>query len=211
MKNNSTKLNTMVKISFLSAAAMVLMTIDFPLPIFPAFLKIDLSDIPALVGAFTLGPVSGVIIEFIKVFLYAFIKGTSTALVGETANFLVGGSMVLVAGLIHERTRSKKGAVYGLVAGSITMTVVAALANYFFMIPAYIKFMGLTLDMIVGMGTAVNSNITDLTSLVVWGITPFNLFKCFLVSTVTVVLYSKIVPILSKESADKSKEIHQGI
>ena len=87
MKNNSTKLNTMVKISFLSAAAMVLMAIDFPLPIFPAFLKIDLSDIPALVGAFTLGPVSGVIIEFIKVFLYAFIKGTSTALVGETANF----------------------------------------------------------------------------------------------------------------------------
>ena len=77
MANNSIKLNKMVKISFLAAVAVVLMAIDFPLPIFPAFLKIDLSDVPAIVGAFTLGPVAGVVVEFIKVFLYACLLYTS--------------------------------------------------------------------------------------------------------------------------------------
>ena len=205
MVNNSIKLNKMVKISFLAAVAVVLMTIDFPLPIFPAFLKIDLSDVPAIVGAFTLGPLSGVIVEFIKVFLYALIKGTSTAMVGEVANFLVGGSLVLVTGLIYQKGKTRKSAIIGLFAGSITMTIVAAIANYYFMLPAYVKFMGMTMEQIVSMGTVVNSSIVDPFTLVLLGITPFNLFKCLLVSVVTMVLFNKVIPILSHLKDESAK------
>lgn len=205
MSNNHIKLNKMVKISFLSAVAVVLMAIDFPLPIFPAFLKIDLSDVPALIGAFVLGPASGVVVEFIKIFLYALIKGTSTAMVGETANFLVGGSLVLVTGIIYKKSNTRKSALIGLIAGSVTMTIVAAFANYYFMLPAYVKFMGMTMEQIVSMGTVVNSKIVDPFTLVLLGITPFNLFKCLLVSMVTMVLFNKVIPVLSS-AMDESKK-----
>jgi len=124
---NDSRLNKQIRIALLSGIAFVLMYFDFPLPIFPVFLKIDLSDIPALIGAFALGPVAGVVIELIKNILYTLIKGSSSMLIGEFANFAIGATWVFVAGFIYNRNRTFKTAIIGLVSSVLAMTVMAVL------------------------------------------------------------------------------------
>ena len=129
--------NKMIKISLLSALAIILMYFDFP--IIPAFswLKIDLSDVPAFIGAFGFGPIAGVLIELIKNLLIPLIKGSQTGFVGETANFLIGVSLILPASFIYHRNKSKKNAILGMVVGAICMEVVGIVANVYFLLPAY--------------------------------------------------------------------------
>lgn len=210
MKNQSVQTNkrlgTLIKISFLSAMAFLLMLIDLPLPIFPAFLKIDLSDLPALVGAFALGPVAGVAIEFLKNILIVLIKGSATAMVGEVANFFIGSILVFVSGYIYIKRNTRKNAIIGLVLGTMFMTIAASVINYLVLIPVYSKAFGMPLESIIGMGTAINSNITDLSTLIVWAIIPFNLIKGFIVSFVTVAIYKKISVILKTGINETTKK-----
>ena len=132
MNNKTSKL---IKISLLSAIALVLMYFDFPvIPIFP-WLKIDLSDIPALLGTFGFGPLVGVVIEIIKNLLYFFIKGSSID--GILANFIVGTALVLPAGLIYHKNKGKKTAILGMVIGTIVMEVAGILANIYILLPLY--------------------------------------------------------------------------
>lgn len=204
--NKSKQLDKLVKISLLSAMAFILMLIELPIPIFPAFLKIDLSDLPALVGAFALGPIAGVVVEGLKVLLNLVFHGTTTAGVGELANFLIGASFVFTAGIIYKRNRTKGNAIKGLIAGTLIMTVIGAVINYTFLIPVYATAFHVPLNVIIGMGTKVNSNITDLKTLVLFAIVPFNLIKGAAVSFVTAVIYKKISVILTNEVvADKKK------
>lgn len=186
---------TLVKISILSVMAFILMVMDFPLPIFPGFLKIDLSDIPALIGAFALGPVAGALIELLKVTLY-FLKGSSTNGVGEIANFIVGASFVVPAGIIYKLKKDRKHAIIGVIVGTIMMSIAGVLANLYILIPFYSKVMNFPVEAIVGMGTAVNSRIVDLKTLIIYGITPFNLFKGTVIGVMTMVIYKKISPLL---------------
>ena len=134
MNKNTSK---MIKISLLSALALILMYIDFPvIPLFP-WLKIDLSDVPALIGAFGFGPLAGVLIELLKNILIVLIKGTQTGLVGETANFLVGVALILPASLIYHKKKSKKKAILGMILGGVCMEIVGIIANVYFLLPAY--------------------------------------------------------------------------
>lgn len=190
------KLNvsTMTKVAMLSVIAFVLMQLELLIPIFPAFLKIDVSDLPALIGAFALGPFAGVAIEAVKNILH--LLQTTTGGVGELANFVIGSAIIVPAALIYKKNKSKKSAIIGLAIGTVAMAITGALANYFVLIPFYTAFM--PIDAIVGMGTAVNHNINSVWDLVLLGILPFNLFKGAVLSVLTLILYKHLSPILHK-------------
>lgn len=188
--------HAIVKIAILGAIAFGIMLIQFPIPIFPAFLKIDLSDVVALVGGFAIGPVSGVVVQLIKVLLH-FIIRTSTGGVGELANFIIGASFVFPAAFIYHMKKDKKHALMGVIVGTITMTIAGALANIYILIPFYANIF--PIEAIINMGTVINENITDVNSLVLYGITPFNIFKGIIISLVTMLIYKKISPILKSK------------
>jgi riboflavin transporter len=194
MKNVSKTTNLMVKISFLSAIAALFMYFDFP--ILPAFdwLKIDVSDIPALIGAFAYGPVAGIIIEGFKIFLRFLLKGTQTGGIGELANFIIGASFVVPAGLIYARNKTRKSAIISMVAATISMAVVGILANYFILVPLYKNFL-----------PALKESSFVLKYLL-YGVFPFNLIKGVLVSGVTLLIYKKVAILILRESAANNKE-----
>lgn len=185
--------NTLVKVSVLSVLSYILMVIDFPIPLFPGFLKMDLSDVPAVLGGFALGPVAGVLVQLVKVILH-FLTSSSTGGVGEFSSFIVGAAFVAPAAMIYKRNKNRKYAIVGLVVGAITMTVVGVFSNIYIILPFYSAFM--PMDAIVEMGNVVNSNIVDVKTLVLYGITPFNILKGLIISFVTLVVYKKVSPIL---------------
>jgi riboflavin transporter FmnP len=188
----------LTKTAVLSVLAFLIMFIEVPLWFAPPFLKIDFSDIPALIGAFALGPMTGVVIELLKNVLNLALEGTTTAGVGELANFIVGSLFVFTAGIIYEKGKSFKSAVIGLLAGTIVMTIVAAIANYFFLLPFYSKLYGLPISSFVEMGSALNGFVKDVETLVIFAITPFNIVKGIIISAITIPLYKRISPLLHK-------------
>lgn len=192
------KLNRLVKISMLSVIAFILMFIEVATPFFPSFLKFDISDLPALLGAFALGPVAGVAIELLKNILHGMFVGGS-AFVGELANFLVGAIMVYIAGYIYNKRKSRGTAITSLIAGTLVMTIAASVLNYFVFLPLYETVLHFPINAIVAMGSKINSSIKDLNSFVILAIAPFNLIKGFLVSVLTVLVYKSVSPILHKE------------
>jgi riboflavin transporter len=196
MKNN--KLNTSIKISLLGCIAFLLMYIEIPLPIFPSFLRIDIGDLPALIGAFAFGPMAGVLIELVKNVLYAIFKG-NTALIGETANFIIGSVLVFSAGIMYKRNKNKKGALLGLLVGGLAMTLAGAILNYFVFLPLYETILGFKISAVVGMGAALNHNIKDLNTFIIWVIIPYNLIKVIVVSVVTLAVYKSVSPVLHRE------------
>lgn len=189
---------TMVKISVLGVIAFILMLLDFPLWFTPPFLKFDVSDVPALIGSFALGPMAGVIVQLVKNLLKILLAGTNTAVVGEIANFIVGSVFAYVAGLIYYKEKTFKNAVIGLVVGTIAMTVVISIANYYIMIPFYAKAYGMPLDKIITISGAVNKYVVDLKSLIIFAVIPFNLLKGVVVSLITILLYKRVSPILHR-------------
>lgn len=191
-------IHTLVKIAILSAVSVVVMLFTFPLPFAPSFYKLDLSEIPVLIGGFALGPMAALIIEALKNILNILIGGTTTAGVGEFANFCMGCSLAIPASLLYKRNKSKKTAVIGLVIGTILLTIVGSALNYFVLLPAYSYFMKTDLSVFVGMGTKINASITDLKTLVMFAVAPFNLVKGVVVSLITVLIYKYISPLLKK-------------
>ena len=183
--------STLVKISILSAIGYILMFISVPLPmLFPEFLKIDISDLTALLGGISLGPMAGVTIAFLKNLLQ-FITGMSTTGgVGEFANFLIGGSFVFTVSYIYSKKRNIQGVIIGLVSGMVVMTVVGCVANYFIILPFYATI-GWSIDAVVSMGAAINPVIDSKMSFVIWMIAPFNILKSGLMSLLTLPMYKK--------------------
>ncbi len=195
MKQNSS-LKYIVKIGVLSAVAVILMLFDMPLWFAPSFYKIDFSELPILLGGFALGPLAAVLMELIKNLLNLLINGTTTAFVGEFANFVTGCAFVLPAALIYKHKKSHKTAILGLAVGTVGLVIVGALINYFVLIPAFSSLYGLPIDQIVAMGTAVNAAITDLKSLIVFAVVPFNLIKALVCSLLSLLLYKRLSKIL---------------
>ena len=109
----------LVQIGMLSAIAVVLMLFEIPLPFAPSFYEIDFSEVPVLVGCFVMGPVAGAAIEFVKILLNFLINGTVTAGVGELGNFLIGCAFCVPAGIIYRKNSSRKGAIIGMVTGTL--------------------------------------------------------------------------------------------
>ncbi len=181
----------MVTGAMLAAIAAVLMFLDFPLPFLPSFYKIDFSELPVILGAFTMGPVAGVIIEAFKILVKFLIKGTSTAGIGELANFLVGISYVLPASVFYLVKKTKKQAIFGLIVGSITCIIAGCLLNIYVLLPAYATAFG-GMENIIGAGTKVNKNITGLGSFILLATAPLNLIKSAIVSVITVFVYKPL-------------------
>ena len=129
-------LRNLVQIGMLGAVSVVLMMFEIPLFFAPSFYKIDLSEIPVLIGTFAMGPVAGMFIELIKVVLHMLFKGSSTAGVGDFANFLIGCAMIVPAGLIYQKKKSKKSAVIGMIAGTLFMAFIGCFLNAFVLLPA---------------------------------------------------------------------------
>ncbi|NTW70866.1 MAG: ECF transporter S component [Eubacteriaceae bacterium] len=194
MEKNRTKYLT--RVAVLTAIAVALMLLEFVIPIFPGFLKFDASDVAALMGTFALGPIAGVIIEGLKNVIFMGLRGSMTGGVGEFANFVIGSAWMIPVGLIYKKNKNKKSAIIALAVGAVSMIVFAAAINYFVMLPLYAKIM--PVEAIIGMGSAVNPNIVSLETLILFGITPFNIFKTVTISLITVLLYKRVSPVLHK-------------
>lgn len=183
----------------------VLMLVEIPLFFAPGFYKLDLSEMPILICTFYLGPVAGVAAELVKVLVKLLLKGTTTAYVGDFANFAVGCSFVLPASVIYHARPGRRTALVGMAAGTLAMTVFGSLFNAVYLLPKFAELYGIPMETIVSMGTAVNGSITDSATLVLFAVVPFNLLKGIVVSALTFVLYKRISPILHKNDAKLKK------
>lgn len=188
----SKSIHYVVKIAILSALAAIIMLFEFPLPFAPGFYKIDLSETVILMGGFAMGPVAAIIIELIKNLINILLNGTTTAYVGEFANFITGCALVVPASIIYKYKKSQKGAILSLVIGTLSLALVGSLINYFVLIPAFSNFYHMELDKIVSTGSAVNPLVTDLKTLVVFAVAPFNLVKGILCSVLNLLLYKRV-------------------
>ena len=178
--------------ALLAAISYILAFLEFPVPLSPPFARMDLSDFPALIGAFAFGPVAGLMIELIKNALQLFT--TSTGGVGELANFLMGGSFVLTAGVIYRVMRTKKGAWIACITGSVVMGIVAAIANYFILLPMFEMFMPID-EVIASFGEFIPFIKTKL-DVVLFNALPFNLLKGLVIGIFTMLIYKKLSPVL---------------
>ena len=189
-------IRTITMTALLSAVAYVLAFIEFPVPLSPTFARMDISDFPALIGAFAFGPVVGVLIELVKNALQ--LLSTSTGGVGEFANFLMGGSYVLSAGLIYRLHKTKKTAWIACIISSVVMGIVAALANYYILLPMFEMFMPLN-QVIAAFGEFMPFIQTKL-DVVIYNAFPFNLLKGLVIGIFTMIVYKRFSPVLKGAS-----------
>ena len=184
------KVNKLVLMAMLAAIATVLMYFEFPLGfIAPVFYKLDFSEVPVLIGSFLLGPCAGVIIEAVKVLLHICLKGTTTAFVGDFANFILGCAYVVPAAVVYHTHKTKKMALIALVTGSITLIISGTLLNAFYLLPKYSELYGTPIESFISMGNAINASINDIFSFVALAVAPFNLIKSVIDGVVTWILY----------------------
>ena len=179
----------------LGALGFVLMLLEFPLPfIIPSFIKLDFSEIPALISAFAYGPIYGILVCLIKNLLHLFV--TSSAGVGELSNFVLGAIFVGAAGAVYKKIHSRKGALIGSLIGAFIMAVISIFTNYFIVYPAFSVLYGLPMDAILGMYKALLSSVDNLFEALVIFNLPFNLGKGILDAAICFLIYKKISPIL---------------
>ena len=198
------RLTYIVKIAMLGVLAYVVMFLEFALPIFPSFLKMDFSDLIPLLGALALGPVAGILSELIKNLLHL-LTASHTGGVGELANFVVGSAFCATAGFYYQRHKTKKGALVSLILAAVAMIVAGALVNYFITVPLYAAVLGWSTEMIVGMSQGVIPAIKDKLTLIIYAFCPFNLIKSIVLVVITIPLYKKVLPLLHKESLKSEK------
>lgn len=176
-----------------AAIATVLHILDFPLVFLaPEFYKLDFSELPVLLCGFYLGPSAAVACEGIKILLKLLLKGTSTAFVGDFANFAVGCSFVLPAVILYHLQKTKKGALLGLLAGTLSLSVFGSAFNAIYLLPKFAQLYGMPLDTIISMGSAINANVMDISTFVLICVAPLNIVKGVSVSILTLLLYKRI-------------------
>ena len=186
----------LVLMGMLGALSAVLMFFKFPVPFALSFYSVDFSEVPVLIGAFAISPMAGIMIELIKNLLNLVIGGTTTAGVGELANFISGSILVFTAAVIYHHNKTRKNAVLGLVVATLVMSVASCFINYFITLPAYFAAFDLSWDKILGMAKEINTTIATPFTYLVLSVLPFNLFKCSLSSLITLLLYKRVSPIL---------------
>ena len=185
--------------AMLSAVAFILMFIEFPIPaLIPSFVKLDISDLPELLAAFSLGPVYGVAVTFLKNLLHIVFKGTSSAYVGELCNFLLGAVFSLVAGFIYQRKKSRKSALIGAIIGAALMAIISVPLNYFVVYPAYVVCYGMPLEAIIGMYQAILPSADSLIKCLTIFNMPFTFCKGMLDVLLCFLIYKPLSPLLHK-------------
>ena len=183
--------------AMLSAIAYALMFLDFSVPFMPSFIKMDLSELPALIGSFAYGPAAGVIICLIKNLIHLTIS--STYGVGELSNFLLGASFVLVAGFIYKWKKTRKSALIGSVAGALTMAVVSIFSNYYLVYPIYYNFMDK--DTILAAYQVIFSGVGSIMECLIVFNAPFTFVKGIFSVIITFLIYKRLSPILKGTQA----------
>lgn len=180
-------------IGICSAIATILHMLDFPLLFLaPEFYKLDFSELPVLLCGFYLGPSASVACEGVKILLKLLFKSTSTAFVGDFANFVVGCSFVLPATIWYHAHKSKHSAVLGLALGTLSMAVLGSAFNAVYLLPKFAQLYGISLEAIIGMGSEIRSGVSSVTSFVVLCVAPLNLLKGAVVSILTMLLYKRV-------------------
>jgi riboflavin transporter FmnP len=187
-------------IGICSALAAVLHILDFPLIFLaPEFYKLDFSELPVMLCGFYLGPSAAVACEGVKILLKLLLKGTSTAFVGDFANFAVGCSLVLPAIIIYHIHKSRKSALVGLIAGTVVLTIFGSAFNAVYLLPKFAQLYGMPLESIIAMGSKIHASINDVTSFVFFCVAPLNLIKGTMISVLTMLLYKRVArPLFGK-------------
>ena len=188
-------------VAICAAIATVLHILDFPLIFLaPEFYKLDFSELPVMLCGFYLGPSATVACEGVKILLKLLLKGTSTAFVGDFANFAVGCSLVLPATTIYHLRKSRGSAILGLVVGTAVLTVFGSAFNGIYLLPKFAQLYGMPLDTIIDMGSKINGSIHSVTTFVMLAVAPLNLIKGFSVSLLTLLLYKRVArPLFGKQ------------
>lgn len=182
-KTKKMNAKAIVSIGMLSSIAYLLMLLNFPLPLFPNFLFIDFSDIPALIAALIFGPMAGILVEFFKNVLNYFMTGSQTGIpVGHIANFLAGILFILPTYLLYKKLKTKKGMTLALTLGTLTMAVIMSILNYYFILPAYTSLL----------------KFPDMRNLVVPAILPFNILKGVIMSSIFMLLFIRMQAWINK-------------
>lgn len=189
--NRTLSSRALVFIAVLGALSSLLMAFEFPLPFAPAYMKFEISDLPALFAGFFLGPVAGALTEVIKILLKLVLVGSSTAFVGEGMNLMCALAYVLPATIFYHLHRTKCGALTALVTSSLVASVFAVLANRYLAIPMYVRLYKIPLAVILKMAAATNPFVHSLTDFLLLTILPFNLIKYAIVSFLTYMVYKK--------------------
>ena len=184
-----------VLMGMFSALGAVLMLFEIPLPfIAPSFYGLDLAEVPVLVGTFALGPVAGAVMEVVKILIKLVLKPTSTGFVGEFANLAIGCALVVPAGIIYQINRTKKGALYGMSAGTVIMSMAGVAINALVMLPFYSNFM--PLENIIAAGAAINPFVSNIWTFAIICVGPFNVVKGVAVSLITWLVYKRVSVII---------------
>ena len=189
---------TIPVIGVLGALGAILMFFDFPIPFAPPFYKVDLGDLPCLIGGFALGPIPALFIQIIKILIKLLLKPTTTAFVGEIAAFVFSCSYCVTSAYIYQNNKSKNGAIKAIIVGSIVMIIISIIANYFFIIPAYVKLYKMPLEAIISMGTSIFPFINNKFTFVITCVLIFNLVKVIIVDVLVSALYKHASPIIKR-------------
>ena len=174
------------------ALSAVLMMFSFSVPFMPSFIKMDLSELPALIAAFAMGPLSGAAVCLIKNLIN--LTMTTTGGVGEFSNFILGCFFVVPAGWIYKMNKNKNSALVGSLIGAVFMAVASVFSNYFVVYPMYSNF--IPMDAIIGMYQAIYSGADTLLKCLIIFNVPFTLIKGLISVIITFVIYKHISPII---------------
>lgn len=191
-------------IGMFSAIAAVIMLFEIPLGFAPPFYKLDFSELPILIGTFAFGPVAGVMMEFLKIVLKLLIKGTSTAFIGELANFTVGCSFIVTASVIYDFKRTKKNAIWACIGGTIVLTVFGTALNAFYLLPAFAILFHKTVDDLLAMSPLLETN--NIIVFVIVCVAPLNIIKGVANSVLTMLVYKPLSPIIKGTDRAKKKD-----
>lgn len=182
----------MTMTAMLSAVAFVLMMLELSVPVMPSFIKLDFSELPALIGSFSMGPLSGVVICLIKNLLH--LPMSSTGGVGELSNFILGVLFVVPAGMLYRRKKGRKTALIGSLIGAVVMALFSVVTNYFIVYPFYTAIM--PMDTIVAAYQVIYPKADTLLKCLVIFNMPFTFVKGMLNVLITFLIYKHISPII---------------
>ena len=197
MKSKKMNIRALTVTGVMGALAFALMMLEFSIPIMPSFIKLDFSELHALITGFAYGPLWGIAVCFIKNFIHVFIS--STGAIGEVSNFILGAVFVGTSAIIYKNKRNKKWALISCVIASAVMAIFSVFSNYFVVYPLYVKVLGMPEAAILGMYQAIMPSVNNLFEAIAIFNLPFNFVKMILVSVICFAIYKRISPIMKKQ------------
>ena len=197
MKSKKINLRAFTVTGIMGALAFALMMLEFSIPIMPAFIKLDFSELPALITGFAFGPLWGIAVCFIKNFIHVFIS--STGAIGEISNFVLGAVFVGISALIYKHKKNRKWALISCIIASAVMAVFSVFSNYYIVYPLYVKVLGMPEVAILSMYQAILSSVDNLFEAIAIFNLPFNFVKMMIVSLICFAIYKRISPIMKKQ------------